>query len=338
MSHRYLYKKSLIRGYLFCSFILLFNQLNGLTFSVDYYERQRFTPSDNIRLEVTLFNEKSDIESFYLSDNKIFNLEFEVKNEYSSRLPSSQSYLNAFSNSRNTYYRQIDLYPNEKYSFSVNLNDFVNLTDPGVYVISTTFFTSLIAKSNAVSLSFNTEKLNAVQDLVLTVFPNSNEASSDLLSTLEQQRNLLLKQADFSPDQIIDYMLKAKQARDWDKYFLYQDTEALMLKNADLNRQYKLSSPQTQQLMLTQFKDSIRKEVASNGREYIPTNYVIAKTSYTNTEAQVIVNADFQIMDYSESRRYTYTLSKILGIWEIVDIDVAIESARAISSGIYRAP
>ncbi len=107
-----------------------------------------------------------------------------------------------------------------------------------------------------------------------------------------------------------------------DKFLLYLDLESLFLRKPERARSYRRMSEEDRKATLERFKDELKQQTVDRDILVIPTSFEIIHTGYTAFEATVIVTEKFQYPDYTEVKRYTYTLQRQNKIWIISDYEI----------------
>lgn len=306
--------KRIVFIYLFTFFSLLTlvaaTNESGVSLHIEETRTQIYTPADPIELQISVRNESPDPFLFELAADKVFNLELQVSNLYNETLPASEKYIRERSSNQQVYYREIRLLPGEQFSFFVETSDFVTLDRPGIYFIQAVFSPHM---ENRSSLSSNT--------LTLHVQP-SMEPDSDYRSEVVDSTQQVLEKHKLPPDQVIDYMLSARQNDEWEKFFLYLDVEQLMLQNSLKKATYRRSSERERVRMVEEYREMLKNEMVDTDILIKPVDYEILKTEYTSEEASVLVDAEFRYPDYTEKRRYVYYLHRPEGYWVIYNYQV----------------
>ena len=283
---------------------------SGVSLHIEETRKQIYTPAAPIELRISVRNESPDPFLFELAADKVFNLELHVTNLYNETLPASEKYIRERSSNQQVYYREIRLLPGEQFSFFVETADFVKLNNPGIYFIQAQFSPHL---ENRSSLSSNT--------LTLHVQPSLDPESdyrSDVIASTQQ----VLQKHKLPPDQVVDYMLSARQKNEWPKFFLYLDVEQLMLQNPLKKATYRRSSEREQMRMVEEYREMLKNEMVDTDILMKPVDYQVLKTEYTPEEATVLVDQEFRYPDFTEMRRYVYYLHRPEGYWEIYNYQV----------------
>jgi hypothetical protein len=209
------------------------------------------------------------------------------------------------------FFRDVSLDPGDQYSFVENLSDFAKITGPGVYLIQGLFYPDLYTPTTTNEMKSNT--------LTLSVRPGSTPA---VQAAIDQATGEVLQQEALAPDDVVSYMIHARQKGEWNKFFLYMDTKNLMLQQPDMKRRYDRSSDQQQRDMVASFKQQLEQQTTDSDILVVPSDFTIMKTSYTATEATVIVDEIFKHLNYSDVKEYTYYLHRPESVWLIYNYTV----------------
>lgn len=311
MLNKSLYSRLTLKILLSLLFILCFSQLFGVEFKIDFYDKKIYYTDSTIRMKGIIRNNENSAYFFRATDKRIFNLKIKVfmvsgKKE----LPPSSNYIKDWNANSPYFYRDISLEPEEEYSFTFSLNNFVGITEPGIYLIQAEYLPDLTRRA---SLQSNRIYLN--------VRPKSK--APDYRNRLIEEKQAILERDDLAPDRVVDYVLKALQRGHWDKFFLYLDLASLLQNNAYLKRRYVTSSEEERDKIVTDYKRSLQindlPEDANLVR--IPQKYEISRTIYDSSTAQVRVAEFFNEKGRPDSEavktRYTYYLKRKDGVWFI---------------------
>jgi hypothetical protein len=281
---------------------------------VRLYDRTVYTPKTAINLHLTLKNNDSSPYRFHAAENRLFNLDFDVRNLRNLPLEHSQHFKIERSSSQRVFYREMVLLPGEEYSFIADLRDYVNIEVPGVYTIQGSFFPdlnrNLTTAGAETSLTSNT--------LTVQIHPHLSDVPA-YRERLDAETGRILVREKLPPDEVVAYMLNSRQRGEWPKFFLYLDVEKLMLQDPRLRIEYRNKSEQERFLMVEQYREALQKRQVDTDILVVPTRFTIVNTSYTPSEATVEVIQTFEYPDFSENRKYTYLLGRDRGYWMIHD-------------------
>lgn len=307
-----MFKKKLILFLYILTAFSLFADNQELVCSIRFYNKTIYYPGKSIPVEINIHNNASFPRTFDLADQRVFNMDFSVETFKKQRLPHTEKFIIARGGNQPVYIREITLEPGDRYSFITDLADYIEISHPGMYRITGMFHTELNNGFNKKTLTTNI--------LTLSVRPGGVTAPYEDVIDMETTE-VLIKQM-LPPDEIVDYMLKARQEMAWTKFFLYLDLKELFLNNETRERRYRRSTEEEQLVMLQEFKQAMILGDTERGIIDIPYTYEVINTSYTPKEAVVMVNANFRHPDYMEKKKYTYYLHKRDGIWVIYNYEV----------------
>jgi len=283
---------------------------NGVSLHIKETQKQIYTPDTPIELQISVRNESPEPFLFELAANKVFNLELNVTNLYNETLTASDKYIKERTSNQQVYYREIRLLSGEEFSFFVEASEFVDVHTPGIY-----FFQAVFSPHME-----NKEEINS-NTLTLHVQPSLEEESEYKSEIVSTTRDVLQKHQ-LPPDQVVDYMLSARQHNEWEKFFLYLDVEQLMLQNPLKKATYRRSSERERVRMVEEYREMLKNEMVDTDILLKPVDYTLLKTEYTPDEAEVLVNQEFKYPNFTEKRRYVYYLHRPEGYWVIYNYQV----------------
>ncbi len=268
---------------------------------------------DEIRLKVTVVNTGADPYRFRLADDRIYNLDFDVKTLANVQLSHSRDFTTARSGDQYVFFREVELQPGEEYSFDVTLDRFIQVDQTGVLTVQASFYPQLFRDPSSPKVASNVVPIN-VRPAVLT------EREQQLI---ERDTNEVLKREPIPPDQVVDFTIRARQQGQMYRFLLYLDVQSLMLQSPDWKRKWdRLDEPGRRDL-LTQYQSMLMKSTVDQDIQVVPQEYTILNTQYTPTRGTVTVEEHFRYRDYTEVKEYTYELTKRDQVWMITGYDVA---------------
>ncbi|MFP4363769.1 MAG: hypothetical protein ACLFR1_07845 [Spirochaetia bacterium] len=302
---------------IFCllSIILIFSAAavpEGIDLSIRFYNRQVYFPGSPVRISIEIANNSTETYRFKLSDMRVFNLDFEVRTLSNRAVSHAQNFIIERNTNQPVFFREIALEPGDRYSFIENMNDFVDIQQPGMYVVKAVFFPDLYQNNPDEQIESN--------QIMLSVRPEA--ATSMVAARIDEETGEILEAASLPPDEVVRYTLNARQRGQWQRFFLYLDLESLMLKNPDARRRYERLNEEGRRQMLREYRQDLQAQRMSNDILLIPTNFEIQQTVYTPEMGTVTVIERFAYDDYTEVKEYTYYLRRRDGIWEIYDYQV----------------
>ena len=233
-------------------------------------------------------------------------------------LPLAEEYTDFFTSSNPYFYRQVNLEPGEEFAFVVDLSEYVTIEEAGMYIIEVDFFPELNNILSPSELRVGSNRLS------LSVRPGYRRDDPNL--AIDEETGDILKADQLPPDRVVDYILKARQNWEWDKFFLYLDLESLLLESPVNAREYKRVTDEERFAMVEAYKIDLREGKISEQKTFvdIPFDYDIMRTSYTPDRAEVTVREYFKFdnYDFQVLRDYTYHLIRTNEIWRVYDYDV----------------
>lgn len=265
--------------------------------------------SNPVLVHISIKNNSTETKRFKLADDRMFSIDFDVITIKNQTLPQSENLIKKRTTNRTVYFREIALDNGEEYSFTENLKDYIDITDPAVYYADLKFYPELY-KSKYISLDSNR--------LTLEVRPSPSAAASSILPVTDNTAELL-KPEDISPDKVVERTIIARQKSLWDQYFLYIDIEAMLQRNAVAKRKYNAVSADERARLLKNYKADLMQSRIDNDIVAVPESFEIEKTLYSRTEGTVTVTEWFKYPNFREKKSYVYKVRQREGIWQIYD-------------------
>ena len=272
-----------------------------------YYPGNR--ESNPVLVHISIKNNSTETKRFKLADDRMFSIDFDVITIKNQTLPQSENLIKKRTTNRTVYFREIALDNGEEYSFTENLKDYIDITDPAIYYADLKFYPELY-KSKYISLDSNR--------LTLEVRPSPSAAASSILPVTDNTSELL-KPEDISPDKVVERTIIARQKSLWDQYFLYMDIEAMLQRNAVAKRKYNAVSADERARLLKNYKADLMQSRIDNDIVAVPESFEIEKTLYSRTEGTVTVTEWFKYPNFREKKSYVYKVRQREGIWQIYD-------------------
>ena len=311
-------KHSLKKRVLLCAvvafaFIGPFANAQGVDLSIRFFDAEVYFPDSEIQIKLTLRNDSAEPYRFRLAENRVFNIEFDVRTLSNRELDASQQFINARTSNQRVFYRELSLQPGAEYGFVESLGDYVAVTEPGVYVVTATFYPELI--------DGNGEAI-ASDRLMLSVRPQVQTVQETMQERIDVTTAEILEREEIPPDEVVRRTIRARQRGQWNRFFLYLDVESLLRSNPAREREFLRLSEEERREELAEFREQLRGERIDEDISAIPSSFEILQTTYTPTEGQVIANLRFQEEGFTAIRRYNYFLRRDDQTWEIYDYNV----------------
>lgn len=285
--------------------------------NIRYYDKRvYYIENDPIWVEVTIANNSVDTYRFKLADDRIFSVDFDVRTLSNRNIDLSERVIRKRTRNLPVFFREVSVAPGESFSFIENLRDYALLEQSGSYVVQAKLYPELlknnspseaIVLSNRLSLSLRNQPLQGPDGIPLA---------------LDVETNAILVKERIPPDEVVDYLLNARQKSQWEKFFLYLDLEAMIMNDAGRRRLWLAESEEGRQRMLDRYRLDLQNAAIDGDFSTIPLEFTIERTSYGREEGNVTVLEKFRTGTYIESKRYTYHLRKRDDVWMIVDYTV----------------
>jgi hypothetical protein len=293
--------------------------LSGADISIRFFNRTVYypgnSPSEPVMVQVTVTNDTPDTVRFKVADDHFFTLDFTAVNTRNLGLEHTDTWIRKRSTNQKIFFREISVEPGESYSFTENIKDYLKINEPGMYILDCAFYPELK------QLSGDGESVKRSNRLTLEVKPSPLAASVSVMPVSPVSAEVLQSQP-IPPDQVVTYIITARQKSHWEQFFLYFDLEKMIARDPSRGRRFSAESETGRVTMIENYKSELRQEKADKDISTIPTDFRIDRTSYTDTEGTVIVTEWFEYRTFREIKRYTYYLESKNGIWYIYDYTV----------------
>jgi len=284
--------------------------------SIRFYDRRIYYPgsgsSEPIFIQISITNNNSETFRFKLADDRSFSIDFGIINSKNRQLQHTVDWMRKRNTNRQIYFREISLEPGETYSFIENLKDYIEITEPGIFLVNALFFPELKRYSDNSELHILSNKLS------LEIKPAPSAAALGSLP-VSQVSGEILQAKPIPPDQVIAYLLTARQKSLWEQFFLYMDLEKMISRDPSRNRRFKAESEAGRMEMIQIYKHELSQERVDKDIAVIPVEFKIEHTGYTDTQAEVKVIEWFEYSNFREKKRFTYFLTSKDGIWTVYD-------------------
>jgi hypothetical protein len=308
MKKEYLYIILLVAVLIPASLSALDN--DGIDLSLRLYDKRIYYPETQIQVLIEITNNTNGTYRFKAAQDRRFNIDFQVRTLTNEPVRHSEQFITAVERNQQVYYRDIDLEPGERYSFVEPLKAYIALDKPGAYVAQALYSPDLKVagkelRSNLISF---------------TVRPSAGSAG--VRASIDEATGEILRKEPLPPDETVEYLIKARQKGEWNKFLLYLDEQSLMLQNPDTRRRFERSSEAERLQMVDEFRNALQARETPDEILLIPVSYEIVETRYTPERGSVDVIERFRNPDFVEVKQFTYNLERRDGIWMIISYDV----------------
>jgi hypothetical protein len=287
-----------------------------------YYVYGSSDPSGRIEpiyIQVTITNDSPSSFRFKLADERVFSMDFDVRTLTNRPVDPAPFLLRKRSQSQQVYFREVSIASGESFSFVENLRDYADLQQSGSFIVQARMYPELYRtaaagssvrplESNRLSLSLRSPSLIGPDGIPLE---------------MDVETNAVLVREKLPPDEVIKYLLSARQKSQWEKFFLYLDLEAMITRDGVRQRQWLTESEEGRRQMIARYREDLQRLVVDGDIASIPTEFQVERTNYNEMEGTVVVLEKFKIgPNITERKRYTYYVRRIYDIWTVVDYSV----------------
>jgi len=299
----------------------------GVDFSIRFFDRRiYYAESDPVYVQVTVTNNSPNTYRFKLADERVFSLDFDVRTTNNRPLEPADDLIRKRTQYRQIFFREIAVETGESFSFVEDMRGYVKINEPGSFVVSARIYPELYRPdavvTNAAAGMATVVPVIESKRLSLNIRPAIIPGPDGIPMEMDVATGAVLVREQLSPDQVVDYTLKARQRSQWEKFFLYLDLETMLSRDAVRRRKWTSESEEGRKHMIAQYREELRSSTTDGTISVIPYEYVIERTQYSGTEGSVTVLQRFKYSNFTEIKRYTYILNRKDDIWAIVDYSV----------------
>jgi hypothetical protein len=303
----------------------------GVDFNIRFFDRRiYYVEGDPIYIQVTITNNSPATYRFKLADERAFSLDFDVRTTSNRSLESADMLIRKRTQSQQIFFREIAVESGESFSFVEDLRGYINLSEPGSLIVKARLFPELFRPDMARTAAINGNSVYASagqgilesKRLSLTLRPAVITGPDGIPLEMDVATGAQLVRERLAPDQVIEYMLTARQRSQWERFFLYLDLEAMLSRDTVRQRKWLVESEEGRRRMIEQFRHELQNPVTDGTISVIPTSFEIQRTQYNSLEGSVTVLEKFYVNNFTELKRYTYFVRLQDNIWTIVDYSV----------------
>jgi len=309
-----------LRGFLFLLLSLAFSvfplfaadDIGRVEFSIRFYDRKiYYVESDPIYVQITIDNKSPEVFRFKLADERAFSIDFDIRTMTNRQLAQADSLIRKRTVSQQIYFREISIETGESFSFVEDLRDYVSFGQPGSFRVRARIYPELYRMSTSASIESNYLSLSLRPDLI----PGPDGIPLDM----DVATGAVLVKQQLPPDEVVAYMLKARQESQWERFFLYLDLEAMLSRDASQRRRWIAENEEGRRRMVEEYRRNLQNSVIDGDISQIPSEFSIERTEYRNNEGTVIVRQKYRNIGWTEIREYQYFLERRDNFWFIVN-------------------
>jgi hypothetical protein len=290
--------------------------------SIRYFDKRIYyvqgAGDDPIFIQITIANTGPTGYRFKLADERAFSVDFDIRTMSNRPVESAMGLIRKRTGNRQVFFREVVVEPGESFSFVEDLRDYAEFDQAGSFIIQARMYPELYrtAAANPEAPPLESNRLN------LNLRPPSLPGPGGIPLDMDVETNAILVRERLPPDQVIEYILTARQKAQWEKFFLYLDLETMLSRDPARHRQWLAESEEGRRRMLARYRSELEEAVTDGDIATIPMEFQIERTTYGVEEGTVVVLEKFKTGNYIERKRYTYYVRRKDDIWTIIDYTV----------------
>ncbi|GHV61930.1 hypothetical protein AGMMS49587_07380 [Spirochaetia bacterium] len=319
----------------------------GVSFSIRYFDKRVYhvpgAGGEPIYVQVTIANNSPATYRFRMADDRAFSIDFDIRTISNRPVESAGQLVQKRTTSKQIFFREIAVESGESFSFVEDLRDYAEFKDPGSFIVQAKMYPELLRGGGTGSPEPYAQELVAAAGAAGLPGIAAGGAGPAAGGTLESNRlslnlrspvipgpggkiqptdvetNMVLTREKLAPDAVVEYLLSSRQKSQWEKFFLYLDLEAIIARDPVRKRQWLAESEEGRQRMIERYRTELQGAMLDGDISAIPSEFTVERTAYNAFEGTVIVLEKFKTGNYTERKRYTYTLQRKDDVWTIVD-------------------
>jgi hypothetical protein len=296
----------------------------GISFSIRYFDKQVYhvpgAGAEPIYVQVTIANNSPSAYRFRLADDRAFSIDFDIRTTTNRPVEPAGRLVQKRTTSGQVFSREISVASGESFSFIEDLRDYAEFNDPGSFIVQAKMYPELLRQElTAAFPGAVTSGALESNRLSLNIRSPSIPGPDGIIRPMDVETNTILTREKLAPDAVVEYLLGARQKGQWEKFFLYLDLEAIIARDPVRKRQWTAEGEEGRQRMIDRYRTELQGSLLDGDISAIPTEFTVERTLYSAVEGTVIVLEKFKTGNYTERKRYTYSLQRKDDVWTIVD-------------------
>ena len=318
---------------------------SGIGFNIRFFDRRVYHIDEGpIFVQATITNNNPTPFRFRLANERAFSVDFDVRTAANRPVQAAANLVRLRSQSRQVFFREISLAAGESFSFIEDLRDFVTFTHTGTFVVQARLYPELIQTIAHPEAAWHSSPVGATgitpgsllsaagrpllsNRLSLNIRPPLLIGPDGIPLELDVAAHAVLVRERLPPDEVVSFVITARQRGQWERFFLYLDLEAMLRRDGYRNRQWLVESEEGRQQMLARYRLDLQNAVVDEALSLIPLHYVIERTVFTATEGTVVTTQYFREGNFIQRKRYEWYLERRDDIWYIVGFSVFLLGA-----------
>ncbi|HCC37800.1 MAG TPA: hypothetical protein DEQ14_09370 [Treponema sp.] len=312
----------------------------AVDFSIRFYDKRiYYAETDPVYVRITITNNSPSSYRFKLADDRAFSVDFDIRSLSNQNLEPADTLIRKRTQSQHIFFREIAIEPGEAFSFIEDLRDYANLKQPGAFVVQARVYPDLYRTGRnlpAISAGANGDASparNSFTDsagvtilesnrLNLNIRPQYINGPDGIPLAMDNATGAVLVRERLPPDQVVEYLLSARQKSQWEKFFLYLDLEAMLSRDAVRRRKWTAEGEDGRRRMLAEYRQEMQNSLVDGDIATIPSEFTVERTTYNSAEGTVTVLEKFRTGNFTEIKRYTYFLAQKDNVWTVVNYSV----------------
>jgi hypothetical protein len=289
-----------------------------VSFTIRYFDKRIYVvETDPVYVQMTIANNSPAAYRFKLADERAFSLDFDIRTMNNRPLEPAGVLIRKRTQNQQVFFREILVESGESFSFVEDLRDYVQLSRSGSFIVQARVYPELfragvsgevpVLRSNRLNLNLRAASIPGPDGIPLA---------------MDVETNAVLVREKLAPDEVVDYLLRARQKSQWEKFFLYLDLEEMLSRDPVRRRQWLAEGEEGRRRMLERYRQELESAVVDGDIAVIPSEFTMERTEYNNLEGTVTVLEEFKNGNYTERKRYIYYLQRRDDIWTVVDYSV----------------
>jgi hypothetical protein len=305
----------------------------GVEFSIRFYDKRIYHAAgeaqEPIFVEAAIANRSSEVFRFKLAEERAFSIEFDVRTLTNRPVEAADALIRRRTAGGRIFFREISVESGESFSFVEDLRNYADLREPGAFVVRARIYPELFRPESPRTepLQMENEGPPAVLEsnrLSLSLRPAVIPGPDGRPAAVNLDTGAVLSRERLAPDEVVEYLISARQKSQWEKFFLYLDLEEMISRDPARRRRWIAEGEEGRRRMLEQYRGELRQNVIDGDITAVPVEFEIQRTDYNALEGTVVVLEKFRTgTNYTERKRYTYYIKRKNDYWVIVDYVVA---------------
>ncbi|MDR3248866.1 MAG: hypothetical protein LBT39_08765 [Treponema sp.] len=304
-----------------------------VSFNIRYFDKRIYhAPGNASSLEkqdpifvlATITNSSPATYRFKLADERAFSIEFDVRTITNRAVEPANVLIRRRTTSSQIFFREIAVESGESFSFVEDLRNYADLQEPGAFVVKARIYPELFRPELSRGPLDPQGAVIESNRLSLSLRPPAIPGPDGVPVAMDTDSGLVLSRERLAPDEVVEYLITARQKSQWEKFFLYLDLEEIISRDPVRRRQWITEGEEGRRRMITLYREEMQQSVIDGDITAIPSEFEIERTNYNAQEGTVVVLEKFRTgTNYTERKRYTYYLKRKEDHWAIIDYVVA---------------